>query len=117
MKYLRKFNEEFNFPNPFKKKDEPSEEKLQIEADEKFPSLIEELDNKLKSKKMQNKGRGNDSDVEVQQNPTFKTRSASLNHILMKMVEDHYKAKGFRTSKSYDGRNDYKDDYFRIFKD
>jgi len=40
------------------------------------------------------------------EHPTFKTKSSTdgVNYILMKMIEDHYAERGFRTSKSYDGR-------------
>ena len=134
MKHLKKFNEEFFFPNPFKKKDSSnifsngtpvtpesikarlssnrgqSNDKLQIEAEEKFPELVKELDNKLRNTK--------EHFIEVKQNPTFKTRSTdSVNHILVKMIEDHYEERGFRTDKSYDGRYNCKHDWFRVIVD
>ena len=127
MKHLKKFNEEFFFPNIFKKKDETpvtpesiksrlssnrgqSDDKLQMEAEEKFPSLVKELDNKLRNT--------NENSIEVKQNPTFKTRSTdSVNYFLMDMIEDHYKERGFRTSKSYDGSDNCKHDWFRIIVD
>ena len=129
MKYLQKFNEEFWFKNPFKREEdeEPvtpesirsrqwfnrgeSENKLQNEAEKRFPSLVKELDNKLR--------KTNDSAIEVNQNPTFKTKSSTdgVNYILMKMIEDHYVERGFRTSKSYDGRDYCKHDWFRIIVD
>lgn len=127
MEHIKKFNESW-FKNPFKREEqEPvtpesirsrqwftrgqSENKLQIEADKKFPSLVKELDNKLR--------KTNDNSIEVKQNPTFKTKSSTdgVNYILMKMIEDHYTERGFRTSKSYDGRDYCKHDWFRIIVD
>lgn len=131
MKHIRKFNESW-FGNLFKREEqEPvtpesirarqwfsrgqSDNKLQNEADAKFPSLVKELDNKLR--------KTNDNAIEVKQNPTFKTKSSTppkgdgVNYILMKMIEDHYTERGFRTSKSYDGRDYCKHDWFRIIVD
>lgn len=127
MKHLKKFNEEFFFPTIFKKKDETpvtpesiksrlssnrgqSDDKLQMEAEDKFPSLVKELDNKLRNT--------NENSIEVKQNPTFKTRSTdSVNYFLMDMIEVHYKEKGFRTDKSYDGTDNCKHDWFRVIVD
>ena len=127
MKHLKKFNEGF-FSNIFKgKKDEtpitPEEVKskstsgsafdrdeLKIEAEEKFNSLVKELDSKLRNT--------TENYIEVKQNPAFKTKSTkSVNSFLLKMIEDHYTQRGFITNRSYDGRDNAKHDWFRIIAD
>jgi len=97
MKYLKKFNEGWF----------SGEGSLQSEAEEKFDSLVKDLDRKIKNSK--------DGSIEVYQNPTFKTKSTrSINDILMGLVEKYYKDKGFLINRSHDGSNLCKDDWFRI---
>ena len=95
MKHLKKFNEGF-FSNIFKGKEDekpvtPEEVKskstsgsafdrdeLKIEAEEKFSSLVKELDSKLRNT--------TENYIEVKQNPAFKTKSTkSVNSFLLKL--------------------------------
>lgn len=125
MKHLKRFNEGF-FSNFFK--DDESEvtpetvklnkkssndntnSKLEMEAKERFPSLLKELDNKLR--------KSTESYIEVYQNPTFKTKSTkSVNHFLMNMIKSEYEKRGFRILKSHDGSDNSRYDWFKIIAD
>jgi len=84
-----------------------NDEKLKKEAIDKFPSVVKLLDNMLKNTPEQM--------IEVKQNPTFNTKSTNtVNYFLLHMIEEEYKNRGFRTQRSYDGRDFSKHDWFRI---